>query len=94
MKEPGARRWVWDLYPLSAGAWGNRQVLADDTPPGQRMKTSRKRASGRVSYMFSDKPSHPLRVETVWRWAYVPTEDNLTALIRWYPGGQWEPFRA
>lgn len=86
MKEPGAKRWVWDLYPLSAGTWGNRQVPADDTPPGQRMKTSRKRASGRVSYMFSDKPSHPLRVETVWRWAYVPTEDNLAALIRWYPG--------
>lgn len=83
MKEPAAKYWVWDLYPLSPGTCGNRQVPADDTPPGHLKNTSRNRPIGRVSYTFFDDPTHPLPVDTVWRWTCVL---KPAALMRWYRG--------
>ena len=49
------------------------------------MQTSVRRPRGWVSYMGSDSPGHPLRVETIWRWAYIPTDNNLVLLKRLYP---------
>ena len=85
MSEPGQKRWVWDLYPLAMDTWDNRMIPDDGSPAGQRIRTSVRRPRGWISYLGSDAPARPLRVETIWRWAYVPTDDNLAVLNRCYP---------
>jgi hypothetical protein len=77
------KRWVWDLYPLAKGGWGNRKILDDGTPAGQTTVDPRSRRRKSGVYINNGEPIYQNYVFR--RRAYIPTEDDLTIVRRWRP---------
>ena len=84
------KRWVWDLYPLSARPWGNQLVKDDGTAPGHTTEVRRVRGRGRITYLGTGE-TKPLHTVTFRRSFYVPTDGDIALIRRLYPND--DPYR-
>ena len=79
------RRWAWDLYPLAARSWLNRQIANDGTLPGQSTEVRRAQGRGQIVYLEPGEPKPSSKMGMFRRKFYLPTDEDLSILKRLYP---------